>query len=408
MARNFKEKRESLNFYKYVCQKIGSEEDVRIRRMAYVISDIGNADSVIISGSKGEGLNLNNSDLDVMFIDRSYKVYDSETEVVLKSNMLPLIINTDETQPCFTQLCLVPHCQNRTLKISFPSLNPIERNHLGYVLSSDIYKQIHLPECFPSNVSSKIHGPCISDKDGIYDVLWFNTINKENIISILTHFYAQGIDCFASSETLQDYQNQSNESTESLISRNSRLLQQIMPTFHDISISLRVDRVLSLLYNFLHSSRTGTSRGLFALQISKASTVAVDKKQYQNIPGNKHCYFSYKNDLSHLVIGLNADAVSGLLKLASFFYVHKNYEASLIIISYTLQKCTDEKIDILFSSHKKTFNPIQKHLLNLMKKEKLPDQLTGETNTATRAFKEAADSDEYNITSAASRISSLI
>ncbi|CAG2215843.1 unnamed protein product [Mytilus edulis] len=152
----------------------------------------------------------------------------------------------------------------------------------------------------------------------------FNSNNKEKIITILTNFYGQGINCFASSETLQDYQNQSNESTESLISRNSRLLQQIMPTFHTIRTMLTSNRVLRLLYNFLHSSRTGISRDLFALQISEASMRIPEGKQYPNSTGNKHRYSSYKHDLSYLVIGLNSDAVSGLLKLASFFYVYKN------------------------------------------------------------------------------------
>ncbi|CAC5365658.1 unnamed protein product [Mytilus coruscus] len=405
-------KHESLKFYIYLCQKIGSLEVVRMRRLAFVIYDIGQTYNTITSGSKGEGLDLKGSDMDVMFIDRYFKVYESETEVVLEGQR-------------------------------------------------------------------------------------FNTIKKEKIITLLTNFYGQGINCFASSETLQDYQNQSNESTESLISRNGRFLQQIMPTLYTIRTMSRTDRVLRLLYNFLHSSRTGISRVLFSLQISETSLRVPDETQYPNSSGNKHHYFSYKQDLSHLVIGLHLDAVSGLLKLASFFYVHKNYIASLTIITYALQKCTDEKIDISFFHFTKTFNPMQKHVLNLMKKEKFhtimksliihpcrfekdsstipqelqhdvnyfhplpfahflnflcyyhlydlsscrqslhrlqqakktltkcetillfPDclntvimcgicyQLMGETNLAVRSFREAAKMDTFNTTSAASRLSSL-
>ncbi|VDH98512.1 Hypothetical predicted protein [Mytilus galloprovincialis] len=526
-----REKHESLKFYNYLCQKIGSEEVVKIRRLALVIHDIGQSNNTITSGSKGEGLDLKGSDLDVMFIDPYIKVYELETEVcVFDSHRLSFIMNTDETQSSFTQLYLLTHYQNHELTFgNFGGLlNLLEMNHLRYVLSSEQYKQLCMSHRFASYLPKKVHGPCISCDNDKYDYAWclkcdawicqakpwirrprtawpspelilkiiscgvlfvpigckgsineniewrisfsvseknlifsfshtqllcyamlkillkevldkhedlkgllcsyfiktlmfwiseetnpnlwrpdniipcfmaclkrliycvrysilshyfipennlfllrFNTDNKEKIITLLTSLYRQGINCFASSETLQDFRIQSNESTESLISRNSRLLQQIIPIFHTIRMIFEPDQVLRLLYTFLHSSRTGTSRVLFALQISEVYMVVADKNQYPNSPGNKHRYVSYKNELNNLVIGLNADAISGLLKLASFFYVHKSYEASLNMISYTLQKCTDEKIDISCFIYEKTFNPIQKHVLNLMKKEKL-------------------------------------
>ncbi|CAG2221441.1 unnamed protein product [Mytilus edulis] len=232
------EKHESLNFYNYLCQKIGSEEVVKVRRLALVINDIGQNTNRITSGSKGEGLDLKGSDIDVMTIDCNIEVIESEKDFDIKHQK-------------------------------------------------------------------------------------FNTNNKEKIITILTSFYRQGIDCFASSETLQDYRIQSNESTESLTSRNSRLLQQMIPTFCTVRLMLRADRVLGLLFTFLHSSRTGLSRVLFALLISEASLAVADTHLYHNVLGNKHYYFKYMHCLSHLTIGLDIDALSGLLKLASFLYVHK-------------------------------------------------------------------------------------
>ncbi|CAG2198959.1 unnamed protein product [Mytilus edulis] len=270
------ESNESLTFYKYLCQKIGSDIIVRIRRLAITISDLGERSNVITSGSKGEGLNLKGSDLDVMVVHPYLKVFQSEQEV-----------------------------------------------------------------------------------------------NREKLITILTSLYGQGINCFASSYTLHDYKSQSYESTESLISRNSRFMQQILPTFCSIRRHVRADRVLRLLYNFLHSSRTALSRILFALQISEVSMHVPEVRQNPNSSENKNRYYIYKHDLIHLVIGFNSDAVSGLLKLASFFYVHKNYGASLTVITYALQKYTDEKIYTRPFKQEIRFNPIQKHVLNLMKKEKL-------------------------------------
>ncbi|CAC5372335.1 unnamed protein product [Mytilus coruscus] len=173
MPKISKEKGESLNFYKYICQRIGSEEVVRVRRLTFVISDIGQNETIITSGSKGEGLNFNSSDLDIMFIDPCAKVYESETEVVKKGGRLPFIMNADETQPCFTQLYLVTRHQNQTLvKVSDGVLNMLEINHLGYVLSSEQYKQFHLSRRFCGKWSAKIHGPCIADEYDNTDFAW--------------------------------------------------------------------------------------------------------------------------------------------------------------------------------------------------------------------------------------------
>lgn len=51
---------ESLKFYSYLCEKVGSEEVVKIRRLAFIINDMGQGFGygTITSGSKGEGLDL--------------------------------------------------------------------------------------------------------------------------------------------------------------------------------------------------------------------------------------------------------------------------------------------------------------------------------------------------------------
>ncbi|VDH96119.1 Hypothetical predicted protein [Mytilus galloprovincialis] len=522
------ESNESLTFYKYLCQKIGSEEIVRIRRLAFTISDLGEELKLITSGSQGEGLNIKGSDIDVMMIHPYLKVFQSEQEVN-KGRHIPFIMNNEESPPCFAKLCLLNHPNHIHVNLSQEIMSCLQKSHLGYVLSSELFKLCFLnSNCFSASYCSKIHGPCISDinetndlaiclkcdkwilqarpwicrartrwpaPELIYKIIscgvlfvpigckgsineniewrisfsvaekhlifsfshtqllcyallkivlkeivdtnedlksllcsyflktlmfwileetdtyaWrpeniiqcfmaclqrllycvrystlshyfipdnnlfylrFNTIIKEKLITILTNLYGQGINCFASSYTLHDYKSQSYESTESLISRNSRFMQQILPTFCLIRRHVRVDRVLRLLYNFLHSSRTALSRILFALQISEVSMYVPEVRQNPNSSENKNRYYIYKHDLIHLVIGFNSDAVSGLLKLASFFYVHKNYGASLTVITYALQKYTDEKIYTRLFKQEIRFNPIQKHVLNLMKKEKL-------------------------------------
>ncbi|CAC5388222.1 unnamed protein product [Mytilus coruscus] len=387
---------DSLNFYKYLCQRIGSEEDVKIRRLAFVIRDIGRNNTFITSGSKGEGLNLNGSDIDVMFIDRCAQVYESEAEVVIEGKRLPFIMYTEDTPPCFTQLYLLTHHQNQELvSVSVSLLNMLDKNHLGYAFSSELYKLFHLSNAYRS---SKIHGPCISDEFDQHDLAyclkcdtwirqakpWISRprtawpspeliskiISCETLTTILKNIYGQGINCFAFSETLQDYQNQCYEINESIISKNNRCLQHFMPLYCNILNSGRVESFSRLLYDFLHHSRTGLSKGLFALQISAAFKVVPVTTTYPYSSTNRKHYLMYKNDLSHLMIGLHSDAISGLLMLASFFYVAKNYLASLTVLTYTMEKYTDEIIYLRVFNNR-SIHYIKQHVVKLTNKEKL-------------------------------------
>ncbi|CAC5426813.1 HARBI1 [Mytilus coruscus] len=325
MVRMTTDKCESLNFYKYLCKKIGSEEVVRTRRLAYCISDMSqiSGDGSIYSGSKGEGLDLKGSDLDIMFIDTNFKVYESETEVIRDGLTIPLIMNTKETKPCFTQLRLLNHHQpHQNFKYMW------QKNHLGYMLSSEEYKLVYLSCCAPSPILGniwRIHGPCLTDN-------------------------------------------------------NDQL---------DFANCLKCDQWICQAQPWISRPRTtwptDLSRGLFALYLAKACRFAPDASKYGYSPENKHQYYKYKYDRSHLLIGLHTDAMTGWLTLASFLYVHKNYVASLRVINYALQKYTDEKIFTglttsflaFIQKQKNTMNLmdkeytfIQKHVLNLMKKEK--------------------------------------
>ncbi|CAG2215840.1 unnamed protein product [Mytilus edulis] len=168
MARMSIEKRESLHFYKYLCQKIGSEKVVKTRRLICVISDIGQGEKMMTSGSKGEGLDLNGSDFDAMIIDPNFKVYQSESEVQDDCFAIPLIMNTEETQPCFTQLWSLNH-NIQTIP------NVLQKHHRGYVLSGELFKLCYKNFSdvkFPALYSGKIHGPCISDKNDTLDIAW--------------------------------------------------------------------------------------------------------------------------------------------------------------------------------------------------------------------------------------------
>ncbi|CAG2193175.1 unnamed protein product [Mytilus edulis] len=140
----------STNYYKYLCQKIGSEEDVKVRRLAFIIQDIGTKDN-ITSGSKGEGLNLSGSDLDIMVVDFRFKVYESDRhyrEVSSNHNNIPLIMDTDDTTPCFTLLRLFNNIYEQYTELK----QMVEDTSQGSLLSNELYKMsIYNVQSFPPN-----------------------------------------------------------------------------------------------------------------------------------------------------------------------------------------------------------------------------------------------------------------
>ncbi|CAG2192469.1 unnamed protein product [Mytilus edulis] len=87
----------SVPLYNYLCSKLGHENDVRTRRLCYSMSEyICPNNNVIPSGSKAEGLDFIESDLDIMFLLTYVHVFELRIH-----NMLPdsFIIHTEDTAP---------------------------------------------------------------------------------------------------------------------------------------------------------------------------------------------------------------------------------------------------------------------------------------------------------------------
>ncbi|XP_071154885.1 uncharacterized protein [Mytilus edulis] len=338
MAGMSTEEYESLNFYKYLCSKIGSEEVVKIRRLTTTMIDMGQTDIFknITSGSKGEGLYFKSSDFDLMGIDPFFK------EIVEKHEDLKGLL-----------------CSYFLKTLMFWISEETDQN---------LWKPYNIITCFLSCLQRLLYCvkysilPHYFISDNNFFCARFNVMNKEKLITILKNLNEQGINCFKSSETLQDYPRLSFHIPESF-----GVIRIIPETFSYVPSI----KNMHLLYHFLHSSRTGLSRGLFAIHLSNACKFTLDTSKHRYSSENKKQYLKYKFDLSHLLIGVNSDAVSGWLTLASFFYVHKNYVASLSVVNYTLQKYTDEKFYTVLTTTEDILNHFQKQELNLMKKEKL-------------------------------------
>ncbi|XP_052090220.1 uncharacterized protein LOC127726806 [Mytilus californianus] len=170
----------------------------------------------------------------------------------------------------------------------------------------------------------------------------FNTRNKEKLINLLKNSYHRGIQFFSSSESLNDFSMFSCGVTKSF-DWNSKLVEEIIELF-----PLNNDRghIRRLMYNFLHHSKSRLGKSIFSLFLSNAHQFVSQRSDAHHRSNNKQHYYEYTHGLSHLLVGLNSDALSGWLVLASFFNVYKNYRAALAVINHALSKCTDETITL--------------------------------------------------------------
>ncbi|VDH99856.1 Hypothetical predicted protein [Mytilus galloprovincialis] len=86
----------SLKLFDFLCKLVGSEQDIRARRIFFKVLDHAIQYSpewrVVTSGSKSEGLDLPGSDLDIMYINQVDTVYNTQFEI---PNDLPYALYFD-------------------------------------------------------------------------------------------------------------------------------------------------------------------------------------------------------------------------------------------------------------------------------------------------------------------------
>ncbi|CAG2235164.1 unnamed protein product [Mytilus edulis] len=127
----------SKALYRYLCQNIvGTDHYVKTIRQMNSARDnatSGEFQTVITSGSFGEGLDMKGSDLDMMYVSKHIEVYEY-LKPRLSPNITYLSMRTDDVKPGFTHL-LVEKSDDQ-----YFSKNCEEHNGIQY-LSSSLYKQ---------------------------------------------------------------------------------------------------------------------------------------------------------------------------------------------------------------------------------------------------------------------------
>ncbi|VDH97230.1 Hypothetical predicted protein [Mytilus galloprovincialis] len=151
----------SIALYSYMCHGIiGTEEHVKTIRMMNNIRDFLNRHRsflTITSGSLGEGIQMRGSDVDMMYVNTFIEVSE-DVNIQFISGTVYFTMASEDTSSCFTKLSIL-HSNDRSI------LNLCNKIGSDYFLSGLKVKESSRNKLYPI-----LHGPCISDKFGIFDM----------------------------------------------------------------------------------------------------------------------------------------------------------------------------------------------------------------------------------------------
>ena len=168
---------------------IGIEETVKTMRMFNTIMDNMFHDEIYIqitSGSRGEGLEMKGSDIDIMLVFKDVNVYENVNTARLNSAETCVAMEMDDSKIGFSQLRLI-HCNNESISEWCTNIG----NDL--YLSSQLCKSR-----FASRLADVVHGPCLSDKYGYVDLAL--TLHSRQWISIANEWVTRSNCAWPSSD----------------------------------------------------------------------------------------------------------------------------------------------------------------------------------------------------------------
>lgn len=157
-----KTENEPRALYHFMCHHIvGTEDHIKQIRLFNAARDnltYNELIRTITSGSFGEGLQLRGSDIDIVLVQKCSEVYDVQPRFL--PSMSSLSMDTYNVKPGFTQLRLEYSSRQTLLDNSVQ----IAENHY---LSSTLWKQ----QWLPVGEDYTTHGPCISTKQEVFDIV---------------------------------------------------------------------------------------------------------------------------------------------------------------------------------------------------------------------------------------------
>ncbi|VDI09538.1 Hypothetical predicted protein [Mytilus galloprovincialis] len=126
------------------------------------------------------------------------------------------------------------------------------------------------------------------------------------------------------------------------------LSSQLFYVVHINNVSFRTSNIVDTRMNQMYLCQQYSEfsiKDIYKFYISKGCQAHA---QYvpliSTLSNNKYQYKQYKSCLSTVIKSINHDVASGWLMVATLFFKTKQYSKALYIVSYSLSKCTTEKL----------------------------------------------------------------
>ncbi|VDI37455.1 Hypothetical predicted protein [Mytilus galloprovincialis] len=322
--------------YNYLCHNIvGSADYVRLIRLInasrdQIVSSRLSA-TYITSGSFGEGLELNGSDWDIMILRHEIVATDQSNLQEYHSARNVVSVETNDVKPGFVYL--------RVIKGNTKNARLFCRGAQGQVyLSSVDFKMFLL-----NKRQSIIHGPCTSDKNGAFDFAF--CLHSKSWISTALQWVTRSNNSWPTNEVKQRVIahgvmfvpiGQEGDLNEELKWRISFSLGEKILIFTFSHTQLLCYALMKILLKDVISKSPGC-KDLLCSYFIKTILFWLSEELPTSV---------WKPDnLIPCFMSTHHDAVLGWLMLATLFYKHKQYYKALCALSYSLTKCTTEKLD---------------------------------------------------------------
>ncbi|CAG2213687.1 unnamed protein product [Mytilus edulis] len=329
MSKTVKER--SLEIYHNLCDIIGSEEVVKTRRNIFCALDgVYRVPllTVISSGSKAEGLDLNGSDYDQMVVDKWFCVYEDLSKVSLYTNKRSIIMNTHDTKPGFTKLRLF----NQRL-ICVPYINQIVEVVEGEAyISSKSFREYNLSD------DMIIHGPCASSPNDMLDSVsclqcreWIKPAHRW-IFRSRSPWPDHRLVMFREEQRMSYFPYLTASSLSCLPYTSS------VVTF---TCFINMKQTITCLIDTNHNEISAYMLALISNQWIQSPYHAYANNFKRR---NKSVYKQYQVHFNCLNTGIYPDVNTAWSLLASFFYKHDRFHECIYIVNYCLSKCTPDKI----------------------------------------------------------------
>ncbi|CAG2228209.1 unnamed protein product [Mytilus edulis] len=358
----------SLRLYDYLCESVvGSENTVVYRRQFFDVHDDflncsgGHLLEYITSGSKAEGLDFPDSDLDIMLVHKitienndfkgtnaKYKHMD-RTFLYLDVRVAQPgfgMIRIDHTHPCLNKDII------KRSSSAYLMSECVVVTDIGTFLSGKLWKTINANLNFKI-MPIKINGPCLTTLEDSMDLAL--ALPCDNWGNIAESFFTRSRSSYWPAEKIIEKIRQKGFLLVPIAAKVAKSEYEFniatMPLLEIFEFFPNVTQITgNTNFKFCFDKVSNSNvpfmtRNMYLLRLICLSEDIADHTFYESHQKtNKNAYTLRRKWLCPAIIATYKDSLSGWLRIALSFFFFEQYNEALTILDYGRLTCTVEKL----------------------------------------------------------------